>query len=157
MNISKKSLAIGMICFFVTSISTISWADSLPCEKNFTVKDGLFDKKIYKTWEDLLALTPQMIFMRTYALLVKDGWLINFTDKEAGVILASQQEGSAGEGGKVAPLNIFIENAGNYFGGIRGGFRITMTFAVPSGLHANEDMVRKNFCETLAAIKKGPY
>ena len=157
MNRSKKSLAVGIGCLVLLSISTISWADVAPCEKNFTVKEGFFGKKIYKTWQDLQDLMPQTIFKRAYAFLVKEGWVINFTDKETGVISALQQDVSADGGGKVAPLNIFIENAGNYLGGKSGGTRVTMTFSIPGGLHAQEDMVRKNFCDALAEIKKGSY
>ncbi len=145
------------------TIPATGWADTAPCEKNFTVKDGLFDKKIYKTWQDMLALTQQMVFNRTYAYLVKDGWVINLANKEAGVISASQVEESSGGAGKVANLNILIENAGNYFGGlpsgrgVPGGYRLTMAFSVPSGLNAHEEMVRKNFCDALAEIKGGTY
>lgn len=159
----RNSLVIGVACLAFATIPATGWADTAPCEKNFTVKDGLFDKKIYKTWQDMVALTQQMIFKRMYAYLVKSGWVINLTDKEAGVIFASQVEESSAGAGKVANMNILIENAGNYFGGLPsgrgfpGGFRITMTFLVPNGLHAHEEMVRKNFCDALAEIKDGTY
>ncbi len=160
MNRLRNSLIIGVACL---AFPVTGWTDTAPCEKNFTVKDSLFDKKIYKTWQDMLALTQQMIFKRSHTYLVNDGWMINLTDKEAGVIFASQAEGSSGGAGKVANLNILIENAGNYFGGLPsgrgfpGGYRVTMIFSVPSELHAHEDMVRKNFCDALAEIKGGTY
>lgn len=163
MNRLKNSLTIGIACLAFATIPATGWAETVSCEKNFTVKDGLFDRKIYKTWQELVALTQQMIFNRTYAYLVKDGWVINRTDKENGIISASQAEESIGGAGKVATLNILIENAGNYFGGlpsgrgVPGGYRLTMAFSVPSGLNAHEDMVRKNFCDALAEIKGGTY
>jgi len=163
MNRLMNSLVIGVACLAFATIPATGWADTVPCEKNFTVKDGLFDKKIYKTWQDLVALTQQMIFKRTYAYLVKDGWVINLTDKENGIISASQAEESSGGAGTVANLNILIENAGNYFGGLPsgrdfpGGYRVTMIFSVPGGLHAREEMVRENFCDALAEIKGGTY
>lgn len=111
----------------------------------------------------MLALTLQMIFNRTYAYLVKDGWVINLTDKETGVISASQADEPSGSAGKTATLNILIENVGNYFGGLPsgsgapGGYRLTMAFSVPGGLHAHEEMVRKTFCDALAEIRYGTY
>ncbi|MGC2049642.1 MAG: hypothetical protein WA635_13665 [Gallionella sp.] len=144
---------------FFAIIPATGWADTAPCEKNFTVKDGFFDKKIYKTWQDIRALTRQTIFKRAYAYLVKGGWVINLADMETGVIIASQSGGA----GKVASLNIFIENSGNYFGGVpgtrgvTGAFRVTMTFSVPDGLDAHEDMVRNDYCHALAEIKDGTY
>lgn len=145
------------------AIPATVWADTAPCEKNFAVKEGFFDKKIYRTWQDILDLTQQMIFKRTYKYLVKSGWVINLMDKETGVISASQAEILSGGEGKVANLNILIEDSGNYFRGVPsrrgvpGGYRITMTFSVPGELHADEDMVKKNFCAALAEIKDGTY
>ena len=163
MNKLCNSLAVGIVCMAFTTIPAAGWAETEPCEKNFTVKDGLFNKKIYKTWQDLVELSQQMIFKRTYAYLVKDGWAINLTDKESGIISVSQVEESSDGVGKMANLNILIENAGNYFGGLPsgrgtpGGYRLTMAFSVPSGLHAQEEMVRKSFCDALAEIKGGTY
>lgn len=156
MNMPKKLSIIGMVCLIFAFIPTISRADGLPCEKNFTIKEGFFDKKIYTAWQDHLArtITPQLVFMRAYAFLMKEGWIINFTDKEAGIISASQQEGTLGEGGKVATLNIFTEGSGSYFAGPTGGIRVTTIFSVPSGLHAQDEMVKKEFCDILAYIKQ---
>src|SRR4030066_1706179 len=114
MNKLKKSLAIGAGLLIIVSAATPGWAASEPCETNFTVKEGLFDKKIYKTWQEFPIIPLKTIYRRTYKSLVKEGWIINLTDKEGGVISASQLEGSPDEGGKVASLNIFIENAETY-------------------------------------------
>ena len=156
MNTSKKLLTIGIGWLALISISAISWADNLPCENNFTVKDGFFDRKVYKTWQDFEArtLTTQIVLQRAYVFLVKDGWIINSTDKEAGVISASLQEGTLGEGGRVASLSILTEGSNSYFGGKAGGTRVTTIFSVPAGLHAQEDRVRNNFCDILAYIKQ---
>src|SRR3990172_8228649 len=159
MNRLRKSFVIGVACLVFATIPATGWAVTEPCEKNFIVKDGFLDRKIYKTWQELQALTRQAIFMRTYTYLVKGGWVINLTDEETGVISASQVEDSSGSAGKMANLNILIENEGNYYGGtatkrgVPGAFRVTMTFSVPSGLDAHEDMVRKEFCGALAEIK----
>lgn len=163
MNRARDSFVIGVACLVFSTIPATGWADTAPCEKNFAVKDGFFGKKIYRTWQEIVDLPRQAIFIRTYTYLVKGGWIINLTDIETGVISASQVDDSSGSAGKMANLNILIENAANYFGGVasrRGvavGFRVTMTFSVPSGLDAHEDMVRGNFCEALAEIKGGTY
>lgn len=163
MNISRNSLVIGVAYLIFATFPGTGWADIAQCEKNFVVNDGFFDNKIYKTWQDIRDLTQQMLFKRTYNFLVKGGWVINLADNEAGVISAAQFDDSSGSAGKMANLNILIENSGNYYGGVASrrsvpvAFRITMTFSVPSGLHAHEDMVRKNFCTALAEIKDGTY
>ncbi|CAG1004906.1 hypothetical protein ANAEL_03280 [Anaerolineales bacterium] len=152
MNKLKKSLAIGAGLLILVSAATPGWAASEPCETNFTVKEGLFDKKIYKTWQDFPIIPLQTVYRRAYKSLIKDGWIINLTDKEGGVISASQLEGSPGEGGKVATLNVFIENAGKY-GSELGSVRVLMIFSVPSALHASEHMVQMNLCALLSGIK----
>jgi len=145
------------------TIPATGWAVTEPCEKNFTVKDGFFDRKIYKTWQEIPALTQQAILMRTYSYLVKGGWVINLKDEKAGVISAAQVEDSSGSAGKMANMNVLVENAGNYYGGVAGrrgvpgAFRVTMTISAPGGLDAHEDMVRKEFCGALAEIKGGTY
>ena len=159
----KHSLITGVACLTFASIPATGWAEAVPCEKNFTIKDGYFDKKIYKTWQDIGSLTRQMVFARMYAYLVKDGWVINLTDREAGIISASQAEELSGGAGKAANLNILVENAGNYFGGlpsgrdVPGAYRVTMVFSVPSGLHAHEGMIKASFCGALAEIQDGTY
>lgn len=159
----RNSLVIGVACLVLATIPATGWADTAPCEKNFAVKDGFFGKKIYRTWQDLLDLSQMMIYRRAYEYLVKDGWVINLMDKELWVISASQAEELSGGEGKAANLNILVENAGNYFGGIPSGrgtpgaYRITMTFSVPGGLHADEGQVRKYFCAALAEINTGTY
>ena len=163
MNRLRNSCVIGVACLVFATIPATGWADTAPCEKNFAVKDGFFGKKIYRTWQEIVDLPRQAIFMRTYTNLVKGGWIIKLTDMETGVISASQVDGSSGSTGKVANLNILIENAGNYYGGVAGkrgvpgAFRVTMTFSVPGGLDAHEDMVRKEFCGAFAEIKGGTY
>ena len=163
MNKSRNPLAIGVAWLVFAAIPATGWAEIVPCEKNFAVKDGFFDKKIYRTWQDLRDLSQMMIYRRAYEYLVKDGWVIDRMDKELWVISASQTEELSGGEGKAANLNILIENAGNYFGGIPSGrgtpgaYRITMTFSVPGGLHTNEDQVKKYFCAALEEINTGTY
>lgn len=162
MNKSRNLLVIGVVCL-VFAFPATGWAAAQPCEKNLTVKDGLFERKIYKTWQEIPALTRPAIFMRAYSYLVKDGWIINLTDQESGVISAALVDGSSGSTGKMANLNVLVENAGNYYGGVAGkrgvpgAFRVTMTFSAPGGLQAHEDMVRETFCKALTEIKDGTY
>lgn len=146
----KRTSAFGMACLALSLFSTICWADAAPCEKNFTVKEGVLGRQIYNTWQVLPEITTQKAFRRTYIHLAKEGWAINLTDKEFGIISASP-----GDGGKAAPLNVFIEDLGDNGGGVSPkGIKVTITFSVPGGLQASEDSIRKSFCETLAEIKR---
>ena len=145
----------GMACLALTFFSAISWADSTPCEKNFTAKEGVLGRQIYNTWQVLPEITPQKAFRRAYIYLIREGWAINLTDKEFGIISASQQGVSSGEGGKAAPLNVLIEDLGDSGGGLSPkGIKATVTFSIPGGLHASEDGVRRSFCDMLADIKR---
>ena len=152
MNIEKKPFAIGLAGLLLAFASASAWAEGTQCENSFTVKDGLFNRKVYKTLQDYPIVPIQAIYRRAYKSLIKDGWVINLIDKEGGVISASQLEGSPGEGGKVATLNLFIENAGKY-GSLLGNVRVTTIFSVPGALQADEHMVRMALCSILGDIK----
>lgn len=153
MNSVKKPLAVGIAGLILAATSASVWAEGTQCETSFTVKEGLFNRKVYKALQDYPIVPIQAIYRRAYKSLVKDGWIINLTDKEGGVISASQLEGSAGEGGKVATLNVFIENAGKY-GSLLGNVRVSVIFSVPGALQADEHMVRMALCSLLADIKQ---
>lgn len=145
-------LTMALACL---ALPAFGQAEGAPCEKNFTVKEGVLGRQIYNTWQVLPEITPQKAFRRAYIYLIREGWAINLADKEFGVISASQQGVSSGEGGKAVPLNVLIEDLGDSGGGLSPkGIKATVTFSIPGGLHASEDGVRGSFCDMLADIKR---
>jgi len=115
------------------------------CASGFTVSGGFFSGKQYKTSSSLPGVSGQLAFKRAYASLIKKGYQIVESDKDVGVISASQQVIST-SGGKVAPLNILVEPDAN------AGSKVNFTFSTAGGLMASEDGVRDEFCKITSDI-----
>ena len=75
--------------------------------------------------------------------LAVQGWAITNTDKEIGIINASQTV-SYGQG-KTAPLNVGIDDKD-------GGVNVTVTFSISGGLTTPVDGVKDTFCKIIVAV-----
>ena len=71
------------------------------------------------------------------------GWQINTTNKDAGIIAASQQ--AAWGKGQAAPLNVVIKDRAG------GGVRIDVVFQTLGGMVLSLDSVREELCNILQA------
>lgn len=89
--------------------------------------------------------SPVAAFNGAYRTAVKEGWKIEQSDRELGVI--SAVHGEQALRGKRLPLNITIEPAS-------GGSEITLQFATPPGLGSSESDVREGFCKIVAGASK---
>lgn len=128
----------------LASISIAAHADEATCVANFKTSGSFFSGKQYQTWLTLGNVSKPDAFTKIYASLVKDGWKIGQTDKEVGVITASQ-EVSYGEG-KSAPLNILIETEGTQS-------KATATFTTSGGVAAKAASVQKSLCGYLTSAE----
>ena len=126
------------------STSATAHADEATCIANFKTSGSFFSGKQYQTWLTLGSVTKSDAFTKIYGSLVKDGWKIGQTDKEVGVISASQ-EVSYGEG-KSAPLNILIETEGTQT-------KATATFTTSGGVAAKAASVQKSLCGYLTSAE----
>lgn len=109
------------------------------CKTNFSVSGSFLSGKQYKTQLGLPKLSQEAAFKKTYAVVVKHGYQVTQSDKDAGVISAAQQV-SYSSGGKSAPFNIIVEAAGD-------GSNVSFSFATAGGLMASADTVRDEFCK----------
>jgi hypothetical protein len=120
---------------------TAGAADAPPagadCAGHFTVEGSFFAGKKFSTWADFAAVSKADLYTRVYTNIAKDGWNITSSDKEAGIISASQSV-SYGKG-TVAPLTIVIETAGT-------GSKATATFHIGGGQATKEDTVKQKLC-----------
>ena len=107
------------------------------CAGHFTAEGSFFAGKKFSTWADFAAVSKADLYTRVYTNIAKDGWNITSSDKEAGIISASQSV-SFGKG-TVAPLTIVIETAGT-------GSKATATFRVGGGQTTKEDTVKQKLC-----------
>jgi hypothetical protein len=114
------------------------------CNANFSETGSFLTGKKSTTWVQYSSTAKIDAFTRLYATLAKDGWNIASSDKDAGVISATQAV-TFGKG-SVAPLTVVVETDG-------AGSKVTMTFSVAGGQHANTDSVKSKMCSYLTAVE----
>lgn len=76
---------------------------------------------------------------------VNDSWAITNTDKDLGIISASQMV-SFGEG-KTVPLNIGFEPKG-------ASVNVSMTYSTSGGVTAPLESIQKYFCSTVEKVNR---
>ncbi len=138
----KHNIIVATIC--ILSIPLQAIADQ--CTSNFSKEGGFFSGTTYKTWALFDNIKPSKAYKKVYLYTAKDGWQIIKSDKELGIISASQSV-SYGEG-KTVPLNIIVEESGT------NGSKVSLTYTTSGGVSSPTDAVKKHFCLTLAEVKK---
>jgi hypothetical protein len=141
-----EKLSIAVAATFLSLASSLALAAPEDCASNFSVEGNFFKGKVYKTSAELPAVKPEAAFRKAYLFTSANGFTIASSDKEMGVISASQSV-SYGEG-KSVPLNIQIEPVGN-------GSKISILYSTSGGVTSPEDAVKKHFCSTIAEAAKG--
>jgi hypothetical protein len=140
----SKTYQVIALATLATIASIAAHADEATCIANFKTTGSFFSGKQYQTWLTLGNVVKNDAYTKIYGSLVKDGWKIGQTDKEVGVITASQ-EVSYGEG-KNAPLNILIETEG-------AQTKATATFTTSGGVAAKAANVQKSLCGYLTSAE----
>ena len=131
------ALTIGVAVNASAADTPVPPADGADCAGHFTSEGSFFAGKKYSTWVDFAAVSKADLYSRIYSNIAKDGWTITSTDKEAGIISASQSV-SYGKG-TTAPLVIVIETSGT-------GSKATATFRVGGGQTTKEATVKQKLC-----------
>jgi hypothetical protein len=135
---SIRVASLFLICF-----ASGAFAADEPCIANYTVNGSFLKGREFTTWQKFSDVTRPVAYQRIYAGLVKYGWKIGQTDKEMGVVSASQ-EVAFGQG-KSSQFNVLIEEE-------NGGIKVTETFTTSGGLIATEKNVQTMFCNGMNAI-----
>lgn len=115
------------------------------CRAHFTKEGSFFKGATYRTYADFGGLGRDAVFVSAGQSLAGDGWQIVNTNKDMGLISASQQV-IAPDSSKSVPLNVTVKEAAG------GTVRVEMTFAVAPLLKAKDDAVREDFCKVLSKI-----
>ncbi|MFV0478560.1 MAG: hypothetical protein ACK5ME_12115 [Parahaliea sp.] len=113
-----------------------------PCESHFTKEGGFFKGTTFKTWADIKGISSSQAYKKAYLHLSKEGWKIVSSDKDIGIISASQDV-SFGEG-KTAPLNVVVEESGS-------GTKISISFSLSGGVMSPSSAVKDSFCDIITA------
>jgi len=142
-NMRVLSIVLTLSASFI--VPAFAAEDQGGCVSNFSVSGSFFTGKQYKTSVVLPEVSSQTAFKKAYASIVKKGYQITQSDKDIGVISASQQV-TGSKGGKTAPLNVLVESDSG------AGSKIDFSFSTAGGLMAPEDAVRDEFCKITSEI-----
>lgn len=119
-------------------------ADNRECAQNFTFDGSFWTGRTFQTHATVNGVSQATGMQRAARNLATSGWNINNTDKELGIISASQTV-SYGQG-KSVPLNIAFEPRGQ-------GLRVSVTYALSGGVTSPVEAVRSEFCNIIDAVK----
>lgn len=157
MNIKKK-LIVASVLAALAGCATQSTAPASPtsaqttpassqlgaCATNFTTEGGFWSGMKYSTFEEFPKKTVGGTFDALLRSVAASGYQINSSNKEAGMISASQTV-SYGEG-KTAPLNFVIRKLA------QSGVRVDVSFSTSGGVSASTEAAQKEFCKLLASV-----
>lgn len=114
------------------------------CATNFTTEGGFWSGTRYSTFDEFPKKTVSGAFDALLRSVAASGYQINSSNKEAGMISASQTV-SYGQG-KTAPLNFVIQKSS------QSGIRVDVSFTMSGGVAASTDAAQKEFCKLLASV-----
>jgi len=123
--------------------SSSTTSDPRPCARNLTSDGGFWTGRTFRSFADFDAVDKESAFRRVAAAVVSEGYQVTNTDKDLGMISASQTV-SYGKG-KTVPLNPLVKARSG------GGVRVEVLFQMSGGLSVSEDSVRKSFCNIIEA------
>lgn len=128
-----------------TTAQTVPTSSQLgACASNFTIEGGFWSGMRFSTFEEFPKKTANNAFDALLRSVAASGYQVNSSNKEAGMISASQTV-SYGEG-KTAPLNFVIRKLA------QSGVRVEVSFSTSGGVSAPTDAVQKEFCKLLASV-----
>jgi hypothetical protein len=140
---TKSIFVLAVTSILSVGISTSAMADDGECANNFTMEGNLMSGRTYKTFAVVPGVTKADAIAAAGRNLATDGWQINSTNENMGVISASQ--GVTGGTGKTVPLNVLVDD-------VAGGVKVSMTYRTSGGLSSPTDAVVKQFCTIIAAV-----
>lgn len=118
-------------------------ADTRECAQNFTFDGSFWAGRTFKSHATAQGVSQATGIQRAARYLTSNGWTITNTDKELGIISASQTV-SYGQG-KTVPFNVTMEPQGN-------ALRVTTTYVLSGGVTSPAEAVRDEFCNVIGAV-----
>lgn len=126
--------------------SSVSKNDTRQCVANYSSSGSFWTGKQFKTYGIYQKINKDVVFDKTLASLASSGLTIQTSNKESGVISASQAV-IMGEG-KTVPVNAII--SGNK---ATNEVKVELNFTLSGGLYTNADGLQEEFCKVLDNIK----
>jgi len=114
-----------------------------PCVKNFKKEGSFFSGYRFSTFAMVPNVSKSKAFDILATKLAQGGWQVVSSNKDAGIISASQGVNSPQV--KTVPLNITVEEA-------KSGAQVTLVLQLGHGLVASSSTVEKQFCEFIDAV-----
>ncbi len=139
----SKKLLLGAAVVWIGASPVL--ADQAQCLASATNEGSFFSERTYTASDEYPSVTTQDAFKRIYVSVLKDGWRINQSDKDLGIISASQDV--AGSNGKQTNLNFIVESLGAH------GSKASVTFKIGFGQVAMGD-TPKTLCGYLGAAEQ---
>jgi hypothetical protein len=118
-------------------------ADTRECAQNFTFDGSFWAGRTFKSHATARGVTQAVGMQRAARYLSSNGWTITSTDKELGIISASQTV-SYGQG-KTVPFNVTMEPQGK-------DVRVATTYVLSGGVTSPAEAVRDEFCNVIGAV-----
>ena len=138
MNRILIAAATGLIAFGVNS--TAAHAEEDGCRANFVAEGNILSGSRFKTFELAADLAPLEVYRRAFVALVQEGFKIELSDKDLGVITAAIP---ARFGDRNGTINTVVDT-------FNGSTRITITFSLRAGMIAWD--VRASMCDLMRKI-----
>ena len=125
-----------------TAPESIATNDLRSCAQNFTHEGSLMTGKLFKTNDTIQGISKNAAFAKISKYIAMDGWHITNSDKELGMINASQTV-SFGKG-KTAPLNVSIDE-------VEKDVKVSISFSTSMGVHSPAEAVMESFCKMVTS------
>ncbi len=112
------------------------------CARNFTYQGTFLSGRTYKTSAVVNNVSLPTAMKRISRFLAKNGWTITKTDKESGIISATQSIRSSRV--NTVPFNVVVQAEPH-------GVNISITYFLAAGLTAPLESIKNQFCSTIEA------
>ena len=118
---------------------------SCACLAHYTAEGSFWSGRTFRSYEDFKGVNKNTAFKRIAQHLAASGWKVVNSDKDTGIISASQDviDGK----GQAVPFNVVVQDKTD------GTLRVKTSFALTGGLSASKGDIQKEFCGVLEAVK----
>jgi hypothetical protein len=130
-------------CLFALLLVTATARAADDCVSNYRETGSFLSGMQYSTSQDFSDVTPHQAFQRAYAFTAQNGFTINNSNEDAGVISASQSV-SYGQG-KPVPLSVIVKPDG-------AGSKVLITYATSGGVSSPSRAIQAHFCKAMEAV-----
>lgn len=131
-----------MILILLSTILSANNSFSATCEQTFTVEGDVWNGRVFKGERHINNILKQEAVTQGARIVLADGFIINSTSPELGMISASEIKND----GRTFPLNMmFIESGTGVLGQI--------SISTPAGSSTSADVMKSYMCGLINNIK----